>query len=55
LFLKDSVNIRLNNVHNFVYICSNYMRTLLNFFVIVQWDFGNCGHYWPIVPAADDR
>jgi hypothetical protein len=21
----------------------------------VQWDFGYCGHYWPIVPAPDDR
>jgi hypothetical protein len=22
---------------------------------IVRWDFGYCGHYWPIVPALDDR
>jgi hypothetical protein len=21
----------------------------------VHWDFGYCGHYWPIVPASDDR
>jgi hypothetical protein len=21
----------------------------------VRWDFGYCGHYWPIVPAPDDR
>jgi hypothetical protein len=21
----------------------------------VGWDFGYCGHYWPIVPAPDDR
>jgi hypothetical protein len=21
----------------------------------VGWDFGFCGHYWPIVPAPDDR
>jgi hypothetical protein len=24
-----------------------------NFFV--RWDFGYCGHYWPIVPSPDDR
>jgi hypothetical protein len=21
----------------------------------VRWDFGYCGHYWPVVPAPDDR
>jgi hypothetical protein len=21
----------------------------------VRWDFVYCGHYWPIVPAPDDR
>jgi hypothetical protein len=21
----------------------------------VRWDFGYCGHYWPIVPAPDER
>jgi hypothetical protein len=21
----------------------------------MRWDFGYCGHYWPIVPAPDDR
>jgi hypothetical protein len=21
----------------------------------VRWDLGYCGHYWPIVPAPDDR
>jgi hypothetical protein len=26
-----------------------------NFFLFVRWDFGYCGHYWPIVPAPDDR
>jgi hypothetical protein len=25
------------------------------FFLFVRWDFGYCGHYWPIVPAPDDR
>jgi hypothetical protein len=25
------------------------------FFVLVQWDFGYCGHYYPIVPVPDDR
>jgi hypothetical protein len=25
------------------------------FFYFVWWDFGYCGHYWPIVPAPDDR
>jgi hypothetical protein len=25
------------------------------FLSFVQWDFGYCGHYWPIVPAPDDR
>jgi hypothetical protein len=26
-----------------------------NFFEYVRWDFGYCGHYWPTVPAPDDR
>jgi hypothetical protein len=25
------------------------------FFQFVRWDFRYCGHYWPIVPAPDDR
>jgi hypothetical protein len=25
------------------------------FFKFMRWDFGYCGHYWPIVPAPDDR
>jgi hypothetical protein len=25
------------------------------FFKLAGWDFGYCGHYWPIVPAPDDR
>jgi hypothetical protein len=25
------------------------------FFLFVRWDFWYCGHYWPIVPAPDDR
>jgi hypothetical protein len=25
------------------------------FFLFVRWDFGYCGHYWPIVPAPGDR
>jgi hypothetical protein len=25
------------------------------FFLFMRWDFGYCGHYWPIVPAPDDR
>jgi hypothetical protein len=29
--------------------------TLVFFFLFVRWDFGYCGHYWPIVPAPDDR
>jgi hypothetical protein len=24
-------------------------------FLLVRWDFGYCGHYWPIAPAPDDR
>jgi hypothetical protein len=24
-------------------------------FLFVRWDFCYCGHYWPIVPATDDR
>jgi hypothetical protein len=26
----------------------------LSYFKFVQWDFGYCGHYWPIVPAPGD-
>jgi hypothetical protein len=25
------------------------------FFLFVRWDVGYCGHYWPIIPAPDDR
>jgi hypothetical protein len=25
------------------------------FFYLVGWDFGYCGHYWPIVPVPGDR
>jgi hypothetical protein len=24
------------------------------YFFLVGWDFWNCGHYWPIVPAPGD-
>jgi hypothetical protein len=27
----------------------------LFFRILVGWDFWYCGHYWPIVPAPDDR
>jgi hypothetical protein len=27
----------------------------LFFLYLMGWDFGYCGHYWPIVPAPDDR
>jgi hypothetical protein len=30
---------------------SDYFFLLL----LVGWDFWYCGHYWPIVPAPDDR
>jgi hypothetical protein len=30
-------------------------RSLTSFFQFVRWDFGYCGHYWPIVPAPGDR
>jgi hypothetical protein len=32
---------------------SAFVRVI--FFIFVRWDFGYCGHYWPIVPAPDDR
>jgi hypothetical protein len=32
---------------------SNYRYNF--FFKLVGWDFGYCGHYWPIVPAPGDR
>jgi hypothetical protein len=32
-----------------------HIRHRLIFFLFVRWDFGYCGHYWPIVPAPDDR
>jgi hypothetical protein len=25
------------------------------FFKLAGWDIGYCGHYWPIVPAPDDK
>jgi hypothetical protein len=28
---------------------------LFFFYLLAGWDFGYCGHYWPIVPAPDDR
>jgi hypothetical protein len=28
---------------------------ILIFFKFVRWDFGYCGHYWPILPTPDDR
>jgi hypothetical protein len=28
---------------------------IINFFKLAGWDFGYCGHYWPIVPDPDDR
>jgi hypothetical protein len=30
-------------------------NTIFNFFLFVRWNFGYCGHYWPILPAPDDR
>jgi hypothetical protein len=27
----------------------------ITFFILVGWNFEYCGHYWPIVPAPDDR
>jgi hypothetical protein len=24
-------------------------------YLLAGWDFGYCGHYWPIIPALDDR
>jgi hypothetical protein len=30
-------------------------KSKIIFFYFVRWDFGYCGHYWPIVPAPDDR
>jgi hypothetical protein len=32
---------------------TGHVRVLL--FLLVGWGFGYCGHYWPIVPAPDDR
>jgi hypothetical protein len=31
-----------------------YVKIFLKY-KVVRWDFGYCGHYWPIVPAPDDR
>jgi hypothetical protein len=31
------------------------MKLNICFVLFVRWDFGYCGHYWPIVPAPDDR
>jgi hypothetical protein len=32
-----------------------YAVLYLFFFLFVRWDFGYWGHYWPNVPAPDDR
>jgi hypothetical protein len=34
---------------------SSLFHPVFFFFLFVRWDFGYCGHYWPIVPAPDDR
>jgi hypothetical protein len=44
-FIDASVNFRqfiLNGTFNFL-------------LKLAGWDFGYCGHYWPILPAPDDR
>jgi hypothetical protein len=30
-------------------------QTSFFFKKLAGWDVGYCGHYWPIVPALDDR
>jgi hypothetical protein len=45
----------------FIFIEINSMKMVStltvgeHFFLFVRWDFEYCGHYWPIVPAPDDR
>jgi hypothetical protein len=46
----------------FINVCYNLKKysvllSLLfnHLFLLVRWDFGYYGHYWPIVPAPDDR
>jgi hypothetical protein len=37
------------------YVTSTQLSLLACFFFkLVRWDFGYCGHYWPIIPALDD-
>jgi hypothetical protein len=31
------------------------IATCFFFYYLVGWDFGYCGHYWPIVPASGDN
>jgi hypothetical protein len=33
----------------------NNFNVSIIFFLLVGWEFWYCGHYWPIVPAPDDR
>jgi hypothetical protein len=53
--------IRFISISNYFYfICDlKCMITIyiyiLFFFKLAGWDFGFCGHYWPIVPAPDYR
>jgi hypothetical protein len=36
-------------------VCSSTLRRKATcFFLFVRWDFGYCGHYWPIVPTPGD-
>jgi hypothetical protein len=38
----------------FLYVELHYWK-INTLFLLVGWDFGYCGHYWPIVPAPDGR
>jgi hypothetical protein len=67
IFCNGKINICIILVRQFVIlhntitvstIASNhwpYHRCLPEFFLFVRWDFGYCGHYWPIVLVPDDR
>jgi hypothetical protein len=32
-----------------------YVTRVFFLLLILRWDYGYCGHYWPIVPAPDNR
>jgi hypothetical protein len=38
-----------------IFFCSKWDEDLLIFLVRWDWVSWYCGHYWPIVPAPDDR